>query len=202
MVQGKPLPYAGRGFALKEGSRYTIFHMQSLPAYTIKQSHRARRVRITVASGQVVVTVPTGTSSALVERWIQEKAEWIRTMVLKTKDTAPVISPKKQYVQYRHRAEAFIVRKVRHWNAIMHCDYTRIVVRNQKTRWGSCSKTGTLSFHYQLFFLPEALADYVVVHELAHLKEMNHSAQFWREVGKILPDFAPRRAALRKFRLR
>lgn len=77
-------------------------------------------------------------------------------------------------------------------------DYGRITIRCQKTRWGSCSSSGNLSFNCLLMLVPESVRDYVIVHELCHRKEMNHSARFWREVAEVCPDYQASRAWLRK----
>jgi len=66
----------------------------------------------------------------------------------------------------------------------------RVTVRNQRSRWGSCSRHGTISLNWRLIQTPPFVRDYIVLHELAHLKEMNHSARFWREVGRLCPEFA------------
>ena len=78
---------------------------------------------------------------------------------------------------------------------------TRVGVRDPKSRWGSCSSTGALSFSWRLVFAPEAVIDYVVAHEVAHLVEMNHGPRFWRLVASLVPDIDKPRAWLRRHRL-
>jgi predicted metal-dependent hydrolase len=81
----------------------------------------------------------------------------------------------------------------------MKVDYGKITIRDQATRWGSCSFRGNLNFNWRLVLLPEALADYVVVHELAHRIHMNHSHAFWEAVEGVLPDYRLRRKELKGF---
>lgn len=76
--------------------------------------------------------------------------------------------------------------------------YEKITIRDQKTRWGSCSQTGTLSFNYRLMMAPPEVIDYVIVHELCHLTHMNHSKAFWNMVAGILPDYAERKHWLKQ----
>ncbi len=79
--------------------------------------------------------------------------------------------------------------KVRFYAEKIGVDYGRVTIRNQKTRWGSCSAKGNLNFNCLLMLAPEDVLDYVVIHELCHRKEMNHSPRFWSEVAKIMPDY-------------
>lgn len=91
--------------------------------------------------------------------------------------------------------------RVAYYSKIMGVTVGRITIRNQKTRWGSCSSKGNLNFNYQLYYLPEELLDYVVIHELAHRRHMNHSADFWAEVEKYCPDYKVQRKRLKEYKL-
>ena len=81
----------------------------------------------------------------------------------------------------------------------MNVHFNMVRIKNVKTIWGSCSSKKNLNFNFKLFFLPEALIDYVFVHELAHLKHMNHSKVFWSEVEKQIPDYKKRREELKRY---
>jgi predicted metal-dependent hydrolase len=79
--------------------------------------------------------------------------------------------------------------KVRHYANLVGVDYGRITIRNQKTRWGSCSSKGNLNFNCLLMLFPDEVIDSVVVHELCHRKHMNHSAEFYAEVERVCPEY-------------
>ncbi len=99
---------------------------------------------------------------------------------------------------YRRYAKETLAKKTAYYSRQMQTDYNRISVREQRTRWGSCSSKGNLNFNWKLMMMPEVVIDYVVVHELAHRKHMDHSSSFWREVEKTLPDYRERKAWLKK----
>lgn len=90
-----------------------------------------------------------------------------------------------------------IPQRIRKYAPIVGVEYGRITIRMQKSRWGSCSSKGNLNFNCLLMAMPEEIRDYVVVHELCHRKQMNHSDKFWAEVEKVLPDYKVSRKWLR-----
>lgn len=100
------------------------------------------------------------------------------------------------YKKHKEAARELIHRKLTEKNAYYSLPFGRVAIRNQRTRWGSCSKKGNLNFHYRIILLPEHLADYLVVHELCHLAEFNHSKKFWALVAQTIPDWRTRRKAL------
>ncbi|MBR3770328.1 MAG: M48 family metallopeptidase [Lachnospiraceae bacterium] len=94
---------------------------------------------------------------------------------------------------YVEQAKIWIPKRVRHFAGQMGERYKNITIKNQKKRWGSCSSDRNLNFNWRLMMMPEEIIDYVVVHELCHLKQMNHSKVFWDEVEKVLPDYKIRK---------
>jgi predicted metal-dependent hydrolase len=93
-----------------------------------------------------------------------------------------------KYLQCREAARELARRKIDYFNSFYGFKVNRIAIRDQKSRWGSCSKKGNLNFNYRIALLPERLADYVILHELCHLGEFNHSKRFWDLMEKAMPD--------------
>lgn len=104
--------------------------------------------------------------------------------------------PTKHYLKHKEIARAFVHARVEEFAQVHGFSYGRIAIRNTRRSWGSCSELGNLNFSYKIIFLPEVLADYVIVHELCHLREFNHSPNYWAHVERILPDYKERRRAL------
>lgn len=93
----------------------------------------------------------------------------------------------------REAARRKLEERLAHWGPRLGVDYGRVSVRDQRTLWGSCSPRGDLSFNWRLVFAPEPVMDYVVIHELAHRREMNHSTRFWAIVAEFSPSFREHR---------
>lgn len=135
-----------------------------------------------------------------VEAFIEEKKDWIikkhQEMLVRKEAALPVLTPKQEKQaallkkRFMNAAKSYFPKRCAELQKLTGGYYTKITIRNQKTRWGSCSQTGTLSFNYRLMMAPPAVIDYVIVHELCHLTYMNHSNAFWKKVESILPDYA------------
>jgi predicted metal-dependent hydrolase len=171
--------------------------------YIIKKSARARNIRITIKTdATVVVTVPARVSISVAEKFVSSKEEWIQEKVTKTqKHLAVQIVPKasaRDYKQNKDEALTFALQKLARWNTFYNLKWNTVTARNTSSRWGSCSKRGNLSFNYRIIYLPEELADYLIVHELCHLKELNHSQNFWKLIEETIPNYRQTRGELRK----
>lgn len=99
---------------------------------------------------------------------------------------------------YKKQAVEYITERVEHYAQTVSENYTEITMENRKGRWGSCSSKGELTFNWRLMLAPQEIIDYVVVHELCHLKHMDHSPQYWKAVGSILPDYKVRKEWLKE----
>lgn len=153
---------------------------------------------------QVVVRAPARMPVREINAFVQEKDDWIRAHLqqmaekkrLREQYREQALS-KEELQELATQAMKLIPQKVHYYAQIIGVTYGRITIRNQRTRWGSCSGKGNLNFNCLLLLMPEEVLDYVVVHELCHRKEMNHSARFWEEVEKILLDYRQRRKWLK-----
>ena len=134
------------------------------------------------------------------DKWIIDHLAIMRER-LKTQETAAShnsLSDAEMAV-LAQKAAIVIPERVRHFAPIIGVTYGRITIRHQKTRWGSCSSSGNLNFNCMLMNTTPELIDYVVVHELCHRKQMNHSPLFWAEVEKVLPNYRDLRKELRQY---
>jgi predicted metal-dependent hydrolase len=147
---------------------------------------------------RVIVRAPHRAPNGYIEQFISDRADWIvehlRRMEQKNRqcnDTLPVKKLSNNDIKkLADKACTCIPGRVAHFAPLVGVTYGRITIRNQRTRWGSCSSMGNLNFNCLLMLAPPEVIDYVVVHELCHRKEMNHSQLFWNEVARVLPGYA------------
>ena len=128
------------------------------------------------------------------EGWIQKHIEQIKKYEAKMKETKDGSNENKyltpdEIKQLADQATKYLPERVSFFSKMMGVSCGRLTIRNQRTRWGSCSSKGNLNFNCLIMLMPPEVIDYVVVHELCHLKEMNHSKAFWAEVEKVLPNY-------------
>ncbi len=123
-----------------------------------------------------------------------------RKVVCKTKVRKP--QSRTLYKKHKETARSLVVERLEYLNLTYQVSWNQVSIRNQKTRWGSCSKKKNLNFNYKLALVPGHLADYVVAHELCHLQEFNHSKKFWDLVAQTIPDHKERRKELMSWRLK
>lgn len=93
------------------------------------------------------------------------------------------------YIQHKEDARKLIHQKLIYWNQFYNLLYKRVAIRNTKRSWGSCSSLKNLNFNYKILFLPPHLQDYIIVHELCHLAQLNHGAEFWALVALHIPNY-------------
>lgn len=170
----------------------------------IRSSRKTVAIEIT-REGQVIVRAPRRCSRQWIENFIREKEGWIAKKKEEIRDrqkerpSDPELSfTEEEKRRYIEEARTIFNRKTKFYAEKMGVTYGRITIREQKTRWGSCSGKGNLNFNWRLILMPELVLDYVVVHELAHRKEMNHSPRFYLEVERVMPDYRIYQAWLRK----
>ena len=169
--------------------------------YKVKVSERAKRLRIAVyCDGNVLVTKPAFVSDKVMGDLIDRKSKWIKSKLafFNSLSSRRRVNAQIEYVQLKDEALGFVKKKIEKLNSVYGFSFNKIAIKNQKTRWGSCSKTGNLNFNYRLVYLPERLADYVIVHEICHLKEFNHSKRFWSLVSESQPNYLALRNELKK----
>lgn len=155
---------------------------------------------------QIVLRVPLKMSQADIKKFLAGKSGWIEKNVaaMKEKNERKAAEldvhklTEEEMQALREEAKRVIPARVAFFAALLDVSYGRITIRMQKTRWGSCSAKGNLNFNCLLMKMPEEILDYVIVHELCHRKEMNHSVRFWAEVEQVLPDYRERRRWLKE----
>ncbi len=165
--------------------------------YELRISPRARRLRIEVPfGGPPVLVVPRGVSRPRAERFLAEHRGWVEARL--AAQVPRLVLPRLTEAECRRRARALATDLCEREADRLGVSYARIRIAGQRTRWGSCSARGTLSFNWRLALAPAEVFDYVAVHELCHLREPNHSPRFWALVAAARPGYREQRRWLRE----
>ncbi|MFW5888439.1 MAG: M48 family metallopeptidase [Patescibacteria group bacterium] len=167
--------------------------------YCLVKNRSAKRIKIRLSGGEIKVTLPYWTPYRIGEKFVASQKSWIEEKMSELEGTSGAHSrlTRDDYLNNKESARYFLAKKLEYFNRYYNFQYKKVYVKDQKSRWGSCSSNRNLNFSYKIIFLPEHLADYIVVHELCHLKELNHSPRFWELVERSIPDHRQRRKELR-----
>ncbi len=170
--------------------------MEKIPYRLVRSSRKTIAIQI-MPDGEVVVRAPRNLSAEAIRRFVRDKQSWIEKHLPRQEDLPGKLTAA-QLRSFADRAAEKLPERVAHFAPMVGVTWGRITIRSQRTRWGSCSGKGNLNFNCLLMLAPDDVIDYVVVHELCHRKEMNHSPAFWGEVERILPDYRERKHWLKE----
>lgn len=169
----------------------------------LRFSNRARRLSITVKSnGSVRVTIPKGVSVTRARQFLKAKEGWIRRSLDEFRRLTELAEEAGLSEPEFQKARAMLASRLERLARIHGFEYNRVTIRNQTSRWGSCSGKNNINLNVNLVRLPDDLRDYVMMHELVHTRVKNHSKQFWRELDKLVGDGKSMQRRLRDYRLR
>ena len=157
--------------------------------YRVLRSNRRTIAVQILDDGSIVVRCPRYMEDARIKAFVESKRKWIEKHLASCEREALPAFSASDIDQMTGLAKTVIPPRVESLACQMGLRYQKITIRHQHSRWGSCSSKGNLSFNCLLTQVPDSVLEYVVVHELCHLKQMNHSRAFWTEVGRILPEY-------------
>ena len=162
--------------------------------YIVIRSRRKTLSMQVKGDGRVEIRAPLRTSDAEIRRFLETHRRWLEKHLQKARALQQAKAGVRKLTaaetaELKKKAKRILPERVAYWAPLIGVRPGRIAVRCQKTRWGSCSTKGNLNFNCLLMLAPEGVIDYIVVHELCHLKHMNHSKRFYAEIEKVLPDY-------------
>ena len=162
----------------------------------IRSARKTISLQIT-QDGELLVRAPERIGRGEIDRFVESKRGWIEKHLFKQEQDIPKMT-EEEFQTLVRRALEVIPQVVARFAPVVGVTYGGITIRNQRTRWGSCSTKGNLNFNCLLLRVPQDVLEYVVVHELCHRKEMNHSPKFWAEVERVLPNYAESKRRLKE----
>ena len=177
------------------------YNISTLPL-TILTSPR-KTLSLEITPDGLIIRAPRHMTRSQIDTFLTAKSSWIEKhwRIMQERQAALNQLPSLTAEELRvlaEKAKVVIPEKVRHFAPMIGVDYGRITIRNQRTRWGSCSGKGNLNFNCLLMLLPDDVIDSVVVHELCHRKHMDHSPKFYAEIERVFPDYQRCRRCLKE----
>lgn len=181
---------------------YTIINGEKVIINIIKSKRKSIGLEIR-GDGSIVVRTPGFLSEYMICEFVEKHRNWIeekrKHIIERNRNADRIRFPEYNSLSAEDKAlirEKYLER-VNHYSKIMGVEINRLTIRNQRTRWGSLSSRKNMNLNYRLYYMPQELLDYVVVHELSHVRHMNHSKEFWNEVGKYYPEYRRERKRLK-----
>ena len=170
-------------------------------SYELKRSNR-KTISVEInREAKIIVRAPLKMKISDIELFVQSKSDWIDKHLASIKEklvSVPRKLTEEEKNEFKKNAKIIISPRVEYFAKLMDVSFGRITIKLQKTKFGSCSSKNNLNFNAIVALMPSEISDYVIVHELAHLKQMNHSIAFWKEVEKIIPDYKTKRKWLKE----
>ena len=158
--------------------------LEGVASILIERSKRAKRISISVRPLRGVrVAVPYGVSFEMAQEFAESRISWIKKHIQKVQKAIPVNVSE---VIDKNQARMKIINRLKALSAKHRLPYNRLFIRNQKTRWGSCSAKNDISLNIRIFLLPDKYLDYVILHELVHTQIKNHNPKFWRALDRLV----------------
>jgi predicted metal-dependent hydrolase len=183
-------------------SEIKTIEIRGIGLVALERSNRAKRLSITIKPFRGIrVAVPYRSSFKKAEEFAYSHGAWIRKHLKRVKQYEAKYKENAGKVDNidREKAKTIMVNRLRYLANKYGYSYNRVFIRNQKTRWGSCSAKNNISLNMKLVMLPDELIDYVILHELVHTRKKNHSDKFWREVDKLVDNSKQLRSRLRQY---
>ncbi len=171
--------------------------------FLLKRRRNLKSLRVSVyADGRCVVSAPHFLRDEQVKSFIKTKSAWIVEKLRAFMPFRPMVRRKNSRAEFKKLKEiacSIVQNRLPDLNKNYGFKIGKVTIRNQKSRWGSCSARGNLNFNFKIALLPKELSDYIIVHELCHLSQMNHSPKFWNLVAKVIPNYQELKKRLKAF---
>lgn len=184
----------------------TAVAIEPLGVVHFVHSAKAKHLSITVRHDQSIrVAIPNGVTMAAAEKFLRIKIPWVKKSLTKIQRLQKQKHKQPQYDIRnidRGKAKAYLTLRINHLANKYGFEFNKLFIRNQKTRWGSCSSRDNISLNVKLVFLPVELQDYVILHELVHTREKNHGKKFWNAMDKLVGNAKGLRKQMRQHRLK
>ena len=173
-----------------------------MQVHVVKSSRKSVAMRV-LPDGVLEVRAPLRMTEQEITEFVQKNADWVHKQLASAEEKRLRLEregmlTREEIDELARQTAEFLPERVRYFAEKIGVTYGRITVRSQKSKWGSCSSKGNLNFNCLMMLTPPEVRDYLIVHELCHRREMNHSARFWAEVERVLPDYRERERWLKQ----